>query len=118
MLTVIVCLVGSGKRSTRNPFPRRYSVIPSTEVTRAGFAGDFVSGAGAAAARETANAARMREDKPVLNDFMRRILTPETPASSRADMERPDPRWCRPAEPCLRRDRRRYDSGPRARIPL
>ena len=35
MLTVIVSFVGSGKRSTLKPFDvSRYSVMPSTEVTR------------------------------------------------------------------------------------
>src|SRR5713101_620489 len=34
MLTVIVCFEGSGKRSTLKPFESRYSVIPSTDVTR------------------------------------------------------------------------------------
>src|SRR6187397_2218529 len=54
MLTVIVCLVSSGKRSTRSPFPRRYSVSPSTEVTRTGLAGDGAAcGAGAGEAGET-----------------------------------------------------------------
>src|SRR6185295_16553319 len=70
MLTVIVCLVGSGKRSTRSPFPSRYSVIPSTDVTRAGFAGGAVSGGVAAAAKETASVERMSEEKPVLSDFI------------------------------------------------
>src|SRR6266536_6453927 len=39
MLTVIVCLVWSGKSSTRSPLASRYSVIPSTEVTLTGFSG-------------------------------------------------------------------------------
>src|SRR5438046_9901113 len=34
MLTVIVCLLGSAKSSTRKPFASRYSVMPSTDVTR------------------------------------------------------------------------------------
>src|SRR5262245_20370188 len=37
MLTVIVCLVGSGNSSTRRPLGRRYSVMPSTDVTRSAF---------------------------------------------------------------------------------
>src|SRR5262245_2666205 len=43
MFTVTVCFVGSGKSRTRSPFCRRYSVIPSTDVTRStpfGRAGD------------------------------------------------------------------------------
>src|SRR5688572_12972760 len=46
MLTVIVSFVGSGNSSTLSPFARRYSVIPSTEVTRSTPLGS----AGAAAA--------------------------------------------------------------------
>src|SRR6266404_9085782 len=80
MLTVIVCLVGSGKRSTRRPLPRRYSVIPSTEVTRAGGASALVSGGVAAAATEAAKAARMSEGKVFLNDFIR-FLFLEKPLS-------------------------------------
>ena len=87
MLTVIVCLVGSGKSSTRSPFPRRYSVIPSTEVTRTGFAGGAVSGGVAAAAPEAARAARMSEGRVFLNDFIR-FLFPGKAAVSR---------WFRPS---------------------
>src|SRR5689334_13268642 len=36
MLTVTVGLDGSGKRSTRKPFGRRYSVMPSTSATFVG----------------------------------------------------------------------------------
>src|SRR5690242_11183030 len=70
MLTVIVCLVGSGKRSTRSPFPRRYSVIPSTDVTRAGLDGGAVSAGVAAAAREAAKVARTSEERVFLNEFI------------------------------------------------
>ncbi len=34
MLTVIVCFDSSGNSSARNPFGQRYSVMPSTDVTR------------------------------------------------------------------------------------
>ncbi len=34
MLTVIVCFDSSGKSSARRPFGQRYSVMPSTDVTR------------------------------------------------------------------------------------
>src|SRR5215469_10262527 len=44
MLTVIVGLVGSGKRRTVRPLARRYSVMPSTEVTRTGLPGAAVAG--------------------------------------------------------------------------
>ena len=46
-------------------------MIPSTEVTRAGFAGALVSGGVAAAAREAAKAARMSEERVFLKDFIR-----------------------------------------------
>src|SRR5262245_58981248 len=49
MLTVIVCLVGSGNISTRRPLARRYSVMPSTEVTFSGGAGAGAAAAGAGA---------------------------------------------------------------------
>jgi hypothetical protein len=39
MLTVMVCLVWSGNSSTRRPLARRYSVMPSTDVTRSGGGG-------------------------------------------------------------------------------
>src|SRR3954449_12290205 len=39
MLTVMVCLLASGNSSTRSPLASRYSVMPSTEVTRSGGAG-------------------------------------------------------------------------------
>src|SRR5688572_10525356 len=39
MLTVTVCLLASGNSSTRRPLASRYSVMPSTEVTRSGGAG-------------------------------------------------------------------------------
>src|SRR2546423_1481461 len=45
MLTVMVCLVWSGNISTRSPFLRRYSVMPSTEVTRSTPAGGAAAGA-------------------------------------------------------------------------
>ena len=44
MLTVMVCLVWSGNRSTRRPFASRYSVMPSTVVTRSGAAGAAAGG--------------------------------------------------------------------------
>src|SRR5512141_3294986 len=47
MFTVTVGLVGSGKRSPRRPLARRYSVIPSTEVTLTG-AADCAAGLEAA----------------------------------------------------------------------
>src|SRR6187399_3258404 len=39
MLTVMVCLLASGNSSTRSPLASRYSVMPSTAVTRSGGAG-------------------------------------------------------------------------------
>jgi hypothetical protein len=39
MFTVMVCFDGSGNSSTRRPLASRYSVMPSTEVTRSGGAG-------------------------------------------------------------------------------
>jgi hypothetical protein len=47
MLTVMVCFDWSGNMSTRRPFASRYSVMPSTVVTRSGAAG-AATGAGAA----------------------------------------------------------------------
>src|SRR3984893_12871096 len=50
MLTVIVCFVWSGKRRTWSPLSRAYSVIPSTEVTRAGWPPGLAGAAGGAEA--------------------------------------------------------------------
>src|SRR6478752_7233894 len=49
MLTVMVCLVWSGKSSTRRPFASRYSVMPSTVVTRSGTVTDTAGGGATAA---------------------------------------------------------------------
>src|SRR6266511_2876353 len=80
MLTVIVCLVWSGKSSTESPLASRYSVIPSTEVTLTGFsvfaaAGAFARGEGfigglAGAARVPAAAAKRRNDSVFRMEFM------------------------------------------------
>src|SRR6478609_8016941 len=63
MLTVIVGLDWSGNSSTRSPFARRYSVMPSTSVTFTGVAGTAAGGfvAGCAAlttAEKTMQASR------------------------------------------------------------
>src|SRR6266542_1438705 len=88
MLTVIVCLVWSGKSSARRPLVNRYSVIPSTEVTLTGLsvfalaaafaraAGAFVGLAGAA--RVLAAAANRRNASVFRMEFM------QVPYGSRA----------------------------------
>src|SRR6266545_474714 len=90
MLTVIVCLVWSGKSSTRSPLASRYSVIPSTEVTLTGFsvfapAAAFARGAGAfgglaGAARVLAAAAKRR------NASIFRVKSMQLPYGSRAPL--------------------------------
>src|SRR5689334_23255044 len=61
-LTVTLGRDGSGKSSTRRPLSRRYSVIPSTEVTFVGAAARAGAG-GARAARAIAPAARVTTGK-------------------------------------------------------
>ncbi len=68
----MVCFDWSGNSSTRRPFASRYSVMPSTEVTRSGAAGAatgggaggafgfFAAQAGAANAASNVNDARKR----------------------------------------------------------
>src|SRR5580765_2064032 len=90
MLTVIVCLVGSGKRRTRRPLARRYSVIPSTEVTRSAFeagaaagvafAGALPLGSGAAAVNEAASAAARRHRN---RGFLDRVMDAPSVSESR-----------------------------------
>ena len=48
MLTVMVGFDGSGNSSTRRPFASRYSVMPSTEVTRSGAGAAIGAGGGGA----------------------------------------------------------------------
>jgi hypothetical protein len=55
--TVIVGFDGSGKSSTLRPFARRYSVIPSTAVTRVTPAGKRCGAAAAGFAAGAAGAA-------------------------------------------------------------
>src|SRR5436853_153143 len=65
MLTVIVGFDGSGKSTTRRPFASRYSVIPSTEVTRSTPGGR--GGASAAwAARPTSKKQKKRKTRSAL----------------------------------------------------
>jgi len=85
MLTVIVALVGSGKSRTRSPFARRYSVMPSTEVTfsglpgaafgvEAGFAAGFGAGLPAVwVAAATLAAVRIAANRPSPLFFVKRI---------------------------------------------
>src|SRR6266540_24862 len=79
MLTVIVCLVWSGKSSTESPLVSRYSVIPSTEVSLTGFSFFAVAAAlargegffgGLAAARVLAAAAKRRNARVFRVKFM------------------------------------------------
>src|SRR5689334_7943547 len=66
MFTVIVCFDWSGKSKTRNPLGKRYSVMPSTDVTRVtprGKAGAFCPRAGALN-EAMANALSNSPDRP------------------------------------------------------
>src|SRR5216683_874172 len=99
MLTVIVCLVWSGKRRTWRPFASRYSVIPSTEVTLTGFSGfafdaAFARGAGVfggslGAASAKAAVAKRRIDRVFLMDFILRFLTGPTGPGLQVDCAKP-----------------------------
>src|SRR5215475_3766786 len=101
MLTVIVGLVGSGKRRTVMPFARRYSVMPSTEVTLTGLPGaaaagfaagaDFAAGfevaaCGAAARATAARNARSRLEPPLFRERIGILHT--APATSVGPGER------------------------------
>ena len=74
MFTVTVCLLASGNNSTRRPLARRYSVMPSTEVTRSGGAGGAGGGSGLilrASLTEASNMAQQianASNGPVLTD--------------------------------------------------
>jgi len=76
-LTVMVCFVGSGNNSTRRPLARRYSVMPSTDVTFSGGAGTATAGGGATASAfgflanaGTAHAVSAANNTRVFDGFM------------------------------------------------
>src|SRR6266851_3026774 len=81
MLTVIVGFDRSGKSTTRRPFASRYSVIPSTEVTRSTPGGSASAPAGGGAS--AAWAVRLiRKQKTSKNDFSDSFTVYGIPLSS------------------------------------
>ena len=113
MLTVMVGLVGSGKRSTRSPFESRYSVMPSTDVTfsglpgaAAGAAAFFGAAAGLAAAWVVASAApavKIAASRPSPPFFQSRMRSPPTSAGHACRAGQGANEYHTPAPPGTRR---------------
>src|SRR5688572_16032129 len=83
MFTVIVCLDWSGNRSTLRPFASRYSVMPSTVVTRsgaAGTAGAVTGGGGGVFGFFAAHAGTANAVLSTINAWKRRIRVIGTPS--------------------------------------
>src|SRR3954468_24974823 len=87
MLTVMVCLLASGNSSTRSPLASRYSVMPSTEVTRSGGAGGAggggvclilrASAAGSSATHKAAAATMVRKVEGIPGSLVSVRTVPE-----------------------------------------